>query len=212
MANAASVYAENKILDHSLGTAAWTSPDVYLGFTTPTGQTVTFTNATNIINLSTHGKSAGDVVLFNNSGGALPAEISAQVRYYVINPNANDFQISATLGGAALTFSDDGTGTSKVYEGLKEDGSNRASLECSTGGFARQDATFGVASGGSASNSSSHTFTASAADYGDVVEWLIMDASTAGNIVYHFPLTTMRNILDGESLTVAAAALVITAD
>ncbi len=34
--------------------------------------------------------------------------------YFVVTANTNDFQVSLTSGGAAVTFSDDGTGTHQV--------------------------------------------------------------------------------------------------
>ena len=43
----------------------------------PTGVTVTFTNATDICNYTSHGMSAGDAIIFTNSGGDLPAALTA---------------------------------------------------------------------------------------------------------------------------------------
>jgi hypothetical protein len=80
-----------------------------------TGQTVTFTNATNLLNDTAHGLSAGDKILLRNSGGALPAELEQNRVYFVINANANDFQVALTSGGSAVTFTDDGTGTSQWH-------------------------------------------------------------------------------------------------
>lgn len=213
MANAASDYTEDAVLDHSLGTSAWTMPDVYIGFTTPTANAVTFTNATNRVNWTSHTLSNGDPVFFNpGTAGVLPTGITAQTRYYVINTTANDFQVSLTSGGSAVTFSDDGTAPNNVYKGLKEDGTNLAALEQAVAdGYAREDITFSAASGGSASNSSTHTFTATG-DWDDVIEWIIADSSSGVNMLYHFPLTTMRIIKSGESLTIAATAIVVTAD
>ncbi|NIT13979.1 MAG: hypothetical protein GTN99_06995 [Candidatus Dadabacteria bacterium] len=80
-----------------------------------TGNTVTFTNASNIVNRTSHGLSENTVVVFTNSGGALPAELSANTAYYVVNPNANDYQVSATSGGSPISFTDDGTGTTTEH-------------------------------------------------------------------------------------------------
>lgn len=75
--------------------------------------TVTFTNATNVVNLATHGFVAGDGPFqFSNSGGALPAEVSTLTDYWIVETvAAGTFQIALTQGGAAVTFTDDGTGT-----------------------------------------------------------------------------------------------------
>ena len=41
----------------------------------------------------------------------LPTGLSTLPTYHVVNKTANTFQVAATNGGAAVTFSDDGTGT-----------------------------------------------------------------------------------------------------
>lgn len=49
--------------------------------------------------------------------GTLPVEIDKNKEYYVINATVNDFEISETLGGSAISLTDkDGTGY--VYSGL----------------------------------------------------------------------------------------------
>jgi hypothetical protein len=83
---------------------------------TDNGAVVTFTNGTDKVNLAAHTFSEGDIVEFSNSGGALPAEISADTTYYVRNPGAGDFEISIAPTGSILDFTDDGTGTSSVHE------------------------------------------------------------------------------------------------
>lgn len=72
---------------------------------------VTFTNGTNIINETGHSLSVGSSLTFHDTAGTLPAELRVDVVYYVINTNANDFQVSYTLGGPAVTFTDNGSGT-----------------------------------------------------------------------------------------------------
>jgi len=77
---------------------------------------VTFTNATNVVNLATHGFVAGDGPFqFTNSGGLLPAELALLTDYWVVETvAAGTFQIALTQGGAAVEFTDDGTGTSTM--------------------------------------------------------------------------------------------------
>lgn len=84
---------------------------------TPPPIIVTFTNATNIINETATNVINGDVISFRDNFGILPSEIRKDVVYFVINKNANDFQISYTLGGAAITFTDDGTPTNSYQIG-----------------------------------------------------------------------------------------------
>ncbi len=83
--------------------------------------------------------------------------------------------------------------------------------ELSGSGYSRQAITFGAASSGSASNTSTHTFTATGS-WGTVTHFSIWDASTAGNCLYKGALTTSRTVATGESLTVASAAIVVSED
>jgi len=77
--------------------------------------TCTFTNATNLVNLATHWMADWVSVKFTTTG-TLPAELTSGKYYYVINSNTNDFQISETPWGSAVTFSDDGTATTTAFE------------------------------------------------------------------------------------------------
>ncbi len=58
-----------------------------------------------------HGLLAGDKIVLETSGGDLPSGVIIDQVYFVINPNANDFQVSLLVGGSAVALSDDGTGT-----------------------------------------------------------------------------------------------------
>jgi microcystin-dependent protein len=75
---------------------------------------VTFTNGTDKVNWAGHGLSNGDVFKFTTTGGA-PAGLVAGTTYFVVNKAADDFQIAATEGGAAINFTSDGTG---VHTGI----------------------------------------------------------------------------------------------
>lgn len=82
--------------------------------------------------------------------------------------------------------------------------------EVSGNGYARQAVTWNAASSGAgtADNSSTHTFTASGGNWGTITHIAIMDASTTGNFLYYGAVTASRVINDGDSLTVAAGAIV----
>lgn len=82
--------------------------------------------------------------------------------------------------------------------------------EVSGSGYARQAMTFGAASSGVTSNTSTHTFTASGGSFGTITHFGILDASTSGNLLWHAALGTPRTIADGESATVAAGAFTLT--
>lgn len=75
--------------------------------------TVTFTNATEIVNWTAHGLRTGDPVVF--TGGTAPTGLTLGVTYYVIYASSGTFQVAATralaLAGTETTFSSDGSGT-----------------------------------------------------------------------------------------------------
>lgn len=67
--------------------------------------TVTFTNATEKVNLTGHGFQNGDKVIFNTTG-TLPAGLAVDTVYYVIAKATNDFQLTLTpiCTTTAVTF------------------------------------------------------------------------------------------------------------
>ena len=72
----------------------------------------TFTAATtDIITSNAHGLSEGDCIWVSNSGGALPAGLSASTNYYVRDVTTNTFKVSATPMGTAVDITGAGTGT-----------------------------------------------------------------------------------------------------
>lgn len=86
-----------------------------LRFTIEASTTVVFGAGSPNILLTAHALLNHDQVVFSNSGGALPAEVTAGVTYYVRNaPTADVFTVSATPGGTEITFSTPGTGTQFV--------------------------------------------------------------------------------------------------
>lgn len=89
-----------------VGSGKYTDPLERLG-------TCTITNATPaVITLNGHGLVAGDTVRFTTTG-TLPLPIVPGTTYYVINAGltTNAFQISTSLGGAAVDTTTAGTGT-----------------------------------------------------------------------------------------------------
>lgn len=110
----------NGLEDVTLSVRAYVSLEPSLGVTILMGgyiaktevdtYEVTFTNGTNLVNRTSHGLSNGTSIRFS-TGGTLPVEIRDDQFYWVVNAATNTFQVSNTLGGAAHTFTDDGTGT-----------------------------------------------------------------------------------------------------
>lgn len=91
---------------------------------------------TETITENNHGMSNGQQVRLTNSGGALPAGLSAGTTYYVVGVTANTFQLSTTLGGSAVNITGaagGGThtltllGNSLTYSGLWQITSKTAS-------------------------------------------------------------------------------------
>jgi hypothetical protein len=75
----------------------------------------TFTDTGDLVTASAHGLSNGWTVVLQTIVTTTGASVN--VRYYVVAATTNTFQLSATVGGAALTLTTDGTGT---YIAIKE--------------------------------------------------------------------------------------------
>ena len=68
-----------------------------------------------------HVLQVGNRVKFSNTGGALPAGITADTLYFVVDTNANNFKVSDSRTGDPLSFFDGGSGTTQVeYGGFDE--------------------------------------------------------------------------------------------
>ena len=79
---------------------------------------MTFDNATDVINKTSHGFADGTVIRFDTSG-TMPSGVFTSRQYFVISAGANTFQIAGTLGGSAITFTDNGSG---IFAVAKVDG------------------------------------------------------------------------------------------
>ena len=116
----------------------------------------------------------------------------------------------------------DYTRPATVYVGLwtsalddTSDGSTAG--EVSGGSYARvsvtNDATnWPAASGGAKSNGTAITFPQATALWGTVTHFAILDAVTAGNILYHGALTTSKTVESGDTAEFAVGDLDITED
>lgn len=131
--SAASNYLENKLLDHTLGNAAFTQPaNLYLG-------------------------------LFTNDSGNAAANLEA------------------------------GTLTDEV----------------SGGSYARKIVAFAAASGGSSATNATVTFDTATANWGTITHVAVMDASTAGNVLFWGAVTTSKTIENGDTFQVSSGNLTI---
>lgn len=89
-----------------------TYPDLYNELCVKPGFTPqTFTVSASKITKTGHGLDNGMRIRFFSSGGSLPTGMNFGVDYYVVNKTTNDFNISATLGGTAISITGTGSGT-----------------------------------------------------------------------------------------------------
>ena len=82
--------------------------------------------------------------------------------------------------------------------------------EVSDGNYSRQAITFDTATSSGASNSGTITFSAAAADIGTIRHMAIMDASTAGNVLFHGAITNPKEIFQDDSFQIPAGSITIT--
>lgn len=116
-------------------------------------------------------------------------------------------------------FSDSGSGAATALEsGTSGTGSTAdwGYYEINNGSYARQSATFSAASSGSISTSGTISFPVATADYdsagstGNVVTHLaIMDASTAGNVLFYGALTNSKTVNSGDQFTISTGNLTV---
>lgn len=78
------------------------------------GTVFTATAATDRINSTAHGLVAGQILLLDTTT-TLPAGLSKNTLYYVVNPTTNDFQLALTAGGSAVDITGTGTGVHSYY-------------------------------------------------------------------------------------------------
>ncbi len=82
--------------------------------------------------------------------------------------------------------------------------------EITLGSYARQSVTFGTVSGGSVSNNANVTFPTATAGYDGAVTCLaIMDASSAGNVLFYGELTVSKTVTTGDQFQIASGNLTV---
>ncbi len=76
-------------------------------------KSVTVDDTTDTFGVVDHGYDDGDTVQFSTDD-TLPAGLSANTTYYIINSTTNTFKVSASYGGVAVDITDAGTGNQSV--------------------------------------------------------------------------------------------------
>ena len=193
----------NALLSHILGIATYSPPaTLYLAaIKLRTGVAITsFTNATERVNLNSHGLANGTPIMLTNSGGALPTGLSEQTRYFVVNQTTNDFQLSLRPGGSVVTFSSDGTGTSSYHLAMRNDGGG--AVEADYTSYARGSKTnnltnFPASSGGSKQNANDWTLGSPTGASAQLAEWAVFDANIGSPVTITF--TNATNLVNATS-------------
>ena len=96
-------------------------------------------------------------------------------------------------------------------DGGLESNSSGSWTEISSSGtaYAREAISFSAASSGSASNSATVTFSAATANWGTITHVAVMDASSAGNVLFYGAVTTSKTIESGDTFQVSSGNLTI---
>lgn len=81
--------------------------------------------------------------------------------------------------------------------------------EVAGGSYARTSATFDAPSDGVTQNSAAITFPSATADWGVVTHLGIYDASVGGNLLFHGMLSIGQNVLNGQTFSLSAGALIV---
>lgn len=123
---------------------------------------------------------------------------------HVLGKGARDFTSPGNLYLAL--FRDVGTGTlANLEAGIMTD-------EVATGsGYSRPAVTFAAASSGSATTSTTATWSVATASWGTVTAIAVVDSSTvgSGNVLFYGNLQVAKAVDDGDTFQVASAGLTV---
>ncbi len=109
----------------------------------------------------------------------------------------------------ATSYSAPGTRYLGLYTSSTGLESNSPSGEVSGGSYARQAVTFAAASSGSSATNATVTFPAATANWGTITHVAVLDASTAGNVLFWGAVTTSKTIENGDTFQVSSGNLTI---
>jgi len=114
--------------------------------------------------------------------------------------------INAVLRGTTYTS------PSKVYIALytSDPTDAKTGTEVTGGAYARQEITFGAPTNGVSYSTADVLFPVATASWGTVTHIGIFDASTAGNLLFHGPLTNTKTIAADDQLKIVAGNVNVT--
>jgi len=106
------------------------------------------------------------------------------------------------------------TSPTTVYAALSTSDPTDADVgtEVSGGSYARQSVTFGAVVSGATDNSVTVTFPTATADWGVVSHVGIYDAVSGGNLLFHAPMTSSEQVLNGQTFSFPNNQLRVTMD
>jgi len=81
--------------------------------------------------------------------------------------------------------------------------------EVSGGSYARETVTFGNSASGTAATDATVTFTTATANWGTITHVAVMDAATAGNVLYHGNVSSAKLIESADTFQVSAGNLTV---
>lgn len=81
--------------------------------------------------------------------------------------------------------------------------------EVSGNGYARKTVAFAAASGGTTASSATVTFDAATGNWGSITHVAVMDAETAGNVLFWGAVTSAKTIESGDQFQVSSGNLTI---
>jgi hypothetical protein len=95
-----------------------------------------------------------------------------------------------------------------------EAGSFAAEISATGTAYARQEATFAAASGGSAATNDTITFPTAGANWGTITHLAICDSATrgAGNVLFYGAVTTSKVIETGDTFQITSGNLTVSLD
>tara|TARA_R110000796_G_scaffold62386_3_gene143892 strand:+ start:244 stop:630 length:387 start_codon:yes stop_codon:yes gene_type:complete len=125
---------------------------------------------------------------------AMSDYLENEILDHILGTGAYTMPTTVYVGLSTGSFNDDNSGT-----------------ELSGSGYARQSASFSVASGGTTSNSGAIEFPAATGSWGTVSHFGIFDASSSGNLLIHGAFSASKAITTGDILRISVGDLDITA-
>lgn len=105
----------------TLGTAITKLGPVIDSSVEDTLKTFTVNTGTDVFTATAHTFINDETVMVSNSGGALPAPLSAATLYYIRDVTANTYKLALTAGGTAVDATTTGTGTNSVQRVIEVD-------------------------------------------------------------------------------------------